>query len=167
MRLKYLTTGIAAATLIGAAAAGVTSIASTPTTASLAVAPANIGIPLPLEPAADVPSNGELVGILNGLADPGVPFKNKSNYVDGGVGIIEGRTADRLLSNAASKGYLPLQIGVSNVQPAGPGQVTATVTASGPQLSPTTQNVTFVNHGGWKLTRDSALALLNSAMASG
>jgi hypothetical protein len=156
--------------LIGAAAAGVTSIASAPTTASLAVAPANVGIPLPLEPAADAasnPSTPELTGILTKLADPAVPFKNKSYLVDGGIGLIEGKTADRLLANANSKGYLPLQISVSNVQPAGANQVSATVTASGPQMAPTTQNVTFVNNGGWKLTKDSALNLLSAASASG
>jgi hypothetical protein len=170
--LKSLSTGVAAATLVGAAAAGVTSLASTaaPTAASPAITPVVFGAPLPLDdPAADVPTTAQLTSILNSLADPGTPFRNKSGMIEGGVGIIEGRTADRLLQNASAKGYLPLNIGVTNVQPAGPGMATATVTASGPQLAPTTQTVTFVNPGGngWMISRGSALSLLQSAMASG
>ena len=41
----------------------------------------------------------------------------------------------------------------------------ADVTASGPQLAPTTQNITFVNQGGWKLSRSSAMSLLQSVQS--
>jgi hypothetical protein len=161
--LKSLTTGVAAATLVGAAAAGVISIASTaPTATTPAIAPVVFGVPLPLDQIN--PTTAELTSVLTGLADPGVPFRNKSGLVEGGVGIIEGRTADRLLSNANAKGELPLSFQVSNIVPDGNGSATATVTASGPQLAPTTQTVTFVNQGGWKLSRGSALSLLQSAM---
>jgi hypothetical protein len=166
--LKSLTTGVAAATLVGAAAAGVISIASTaPTAATPAIAPVVFGVPLPLDPAADVPSADQLTGLLNSLADPGVPFRSKSGLIEGGVGIIEGRTADSVMKSAAAKGELPLSFQVSNIAPAGPGAATAAVTATGPQLAPMTQTVTFVNQGGWKLSRGSALSLLQSATASG
>jgi hypothetical protein len=166
--LKSLTTGVAAATLVGAAAAGVISIASTaPTPTTPAIAPVVFGVPLPLDPAADVPSADQLTGLLNSLADPSVPFRSKSGLIEGGVGIIEGRTADSVMKSAAAKGELPLSFQVSNIAPAGPGGATATVTATGPQLAPTTQTVTFVNQGGWKLSRGSALSLLQSATASG
>lgn len=161
MRLKYLTTGVAAATLVGAVAAGVTSIAPAPTTP--AVAPMVFGAPLPLDPAADVPTADQLTSLLSSLADPSVPFRSKSGLVEGGVGIIEGRTADSLMKNAAAKGELPLSFQVSNIVPAGPGAATATVTAAGPQAAPVTQNVTFVDQGGWKLSRGSALSLLQAA----
>lgn len=162
MRLKSLTTGVAAATLIGAAAAGVTSIASAPTTPTVAFSPVVFGVPLPLQPQ---PTSGELEGVLNQLATPGT---NKNALVDGGVGMIEGRTAERLLTNASQKGYLPLKISVSNVQDLGNGMVSATATASGPQLAQTSRPVTFHNDGtGWKLTKDSATGLLQAAMASG
>ena len=163
MRLKYLATGVAAATLVGAAAAGVTSIASAPTTP--VVAPAVFGVPLPLDPAADVPTTPQLMSLLNNLADAGVPFRSKGGLVEGGVGIIEGRTADALMKNAAAKGQLPLTFQVSNIVPAGPGAATADVTASGPSTAPVTQNVTFVNQGGWKLSRGSAMTLLQAASA--
>jgi hypothetical protein len=164
--LKSLTIGVAAAVMVGAAAVGVTSVASVAPGASPAITPVVFGAPLPLD--ASLPTPGDLTGVLNGLADPGVPFSQKGGLVEGGVGIIESHTADRLLANAGRKGDLPLSFQLSNIAPAGPGSVTATVVASGPQLAPTTQTVTFVNHdgSGWKLSRGSATSLLQAAMAS-
>jgi len=120
------------------------------------------GAPLPLDPAADLPTSGQLVSLLNSLADPGVSFRSKGGLVEGGVGIIEGRTADALMKNAAAQGKLPLSFQVANIAPAGPGAATADVTASGPTGS-VTQNVTFVDQGGWKLSRGSAMSLLQAA----
>ena len=121
------------------------------------------GIPAPLDDGADMPTNGDLMNLLTSLADPGTSFRSKSGLVEGGVGIIEGRTADAMMRNAAAKGELPLSFSVSNIAPAGPGAVTANVTATGPQTAPVTQNITFVNQGGWKLSRGSALSLLQAA----
>ena len=165
MSLKSLTTGVAAATLVGAAAAGVISIASAPTSTAPAVTPVVFGVPLPLDPVGDVPTSDQLAGLLNSLADPSVPFRSKGGLVEGGVGIIEGRTADALLKNAAAQGKLPLTFQVANVVPTGPGTAAADVTASGPSGS-VTQNITFVNQGGWKLSRGSAVSLLQAASAS-
>jgi hypothetical protein len=163
--LKSLTTGVAAATLVGAAAAGVISIASTaPTANTPAVTPVVFGVPLPLDPVGDVPTADQLAGLLNSLADPNVPFRSKGGLVEGGVGIIEGRTADALMRNAAAQGKLPLTFQVANIVPAGPGAATADVTASGPSGS-VTQNITFVQQGGWKLSRGSAMSLLQAASA--
>ena len=169
MRLKSFTTGAAVAAVAGGLALGVTSLTSGASLSSApAVQPVVFDVPLPAQPppAAAVPTAAELTGILIGLANPAVPFSNKDYLIEGGVGIIEGKTADRLLKNAASKGYLPLSFQVTNIVPAGPN-TNATVTASGPQLAPTTQTVTFVNQGGWKLSRASATSLLQSALASG
>lgn len=169
MSLKSLTTGVAAATLVGAAAAGVTSIASAPTAAIPAITPVVFGAPLPLDdPAADVPTTGQLTSLLTSLADPNVPFRSKAGLVEGGVGIIEGRTADRLMANAAAQGKLPLRFQVANIVPAvappqGGSAATADVTATGPSGTPTTQNVQFVNQDGWKLSRGSAMTLLQAA----
>ncbi len=165
MSLKYLATGLAAATLVGAAAAGVISIASAPPTATPAITPVVFGTPLPLDPAADVPTSDQLMSVLNDLADPSVSFRNKGNLVEGGVGIIEGRTADHLMANAVQNGSMPLSFQVANIQPAGAGAATATVTATGPKLAPTSQTVTFVDQGGWKVSRGSATSLLSMAGA--
>jgi hypothetical protein len=150
---------------IGAAAAGVTSLASITPPASQ-VEPVVFGVPLPLDPAADVPSPGQLVGVLSGLQDPGVPFASKGNLVQGGVSDAEGRIADRQLRKASEKGQLPLSFKVTNIAPAGPGAATADVTTSGPRLAPTTQNMTFVDEDGWKLSRASALAVVQQLRAA-
>jgi hypothetical protein len=167
--VKSLATGVAAVAAIGAAAAGVTCIASV--TATLPqVQPVVFGAPLPLDPVvpgADVPTPGQLVSLLNSLQDPSVPFASKSNLVEGGVGGVEGHFADKKLQQAAARGSLPLTFNISNILPAGPGTASADVTASGPHLSPTTENLTFVDQGGWMLSRASAMTLIQSVQSAG
>jgi hypothetical protein len=108
-----------------------------------------------------------LVGLLNNLQDPSVPFASKSNLVEGGVGGVEGHYADKKLQQAAARGSLPLTFNVTNIQPAGPGAASASVTATGPRLAPTTENITFVDQGGWKLSRTSAMTLIQSVQSAG
>jgi len=163
--LKTLAAGATALVVAGPAAGVMSFEAVSPAPAH--AQPAVFGAPLPLDPAADVPTPGELVVVLNGLQNPGVPFANKSNLVEGGISEVEGRFADRALQKAAQRGSLPLSFNVSNITPAGPGAASADVTASGPTLAPTTQNITFVNEGGWKLSRASAMSLVQEFRAAG
>ncbi|MBO0885192.1 MAG: hypothetical protein J2P17_33665 [Mycobacterium sp.] len=166
MTVKSLATGVAAVAAIGAAAAGVTSIAPV-TSATRQVQPVVFGAPLPLLPSADIPTTDQLTTVLNGLQNPSIPFASKSYLVEGGVGGVEGRIADRKLQKAAANGSLPLTFNVANITPVGPGAASADVTASGPHMAPTTQNITFVNQGGWKLSRGSAMTLLQAVQAAG
>jgi hypothetical protein len=164
--LKSLTTGVAAATLVGAAAAGVTCIAPVPATAP-AIAPAVFGVPMPMD--SDPALNGQLEGILNQIAN-GATITENASLIQGGVGILEGRTANRLLASARQEGKLPLDIHVTSVSPpAADGSVVATVSASGPAMSPTTRPITFVPGGpqGWMVQKASAMALMQAAMAAG
>lgn len=168
--MKSLFVGAAAVAAIGVAT-GVTAVAAaTPTTYHLQ--PLSVGAPLPLDPApmptpasaANLPTAAQLTGILNSLADPAVPFTNKGNLVEGGIGGTEAHLADHALKKAEKNGSLPLSFGVSNIQPAAGGSATADVAVSGPKLSsPVTQSVTFVNQGSWVLSRDSAMELLKAA----
>jgi hypothetical protein len=165
--LKSLTTGVAAATLVGAAAVGVTSIAFVPRTASPAITPAVFGAPLPLD--NDPALAGQLTGILNQIAN-GATITENASLIQGGVGILEGHTANRLLANARQNGDFPLNLSVTDVSPQAPdGSVTATVNASGPKMAPVTRPVTFVPGGpsGWMVSKPSATALLQAALASG
>lgn len=156
MTQKLLTTCMAAVAIAGAAAAvTVAAPAGRP-----AVQPVVFGAPLPLDPAADVPTADQLNGVLVGLADPNVPFNAKGYLVEGGIGRVEARAADGLIKKAVAKGQLPLSFSVSNIAPAGPGAASANITASGPGLPPTTQNITFVDQGGWKISRASAATVL-------
>lgn len=161
MTLKTLTTAVAAAVIVGGAAAGVTSVAFSGSVAPPAIQPVVFGTPLPLDPAADVPTADQISGVLYGLADPGTSFQSKGYLVEGGIGLIEGRAADGLMKNAVAKGMMPLSFSISNITAAGPGAATASVTASGPSLPATTQSITFVDQGGWKLSRSSASTVMS------
>ena len=166
MTVKSLATGVAALAAIGAAAASVTCIASV-TAASPQVQPVVFGAPLPLDPGVDLPTADQLLSVLNSLQDPSVPFGSKSYLVEGGVGGVEGHMADKKLQQAAAKGSLPLTFNITNIQPAGPGAASANITATGPHLPPTTENLTFVDQGGWLLSRTSAMTLIQSVQSAG
>lgn len=159
MILKSLTTGVAAATLVGAAAFGVTSTAPVPATTSPAITPVVFGAPLPLD--TDPSLTGQFTGILNQLANSG-KVSDKGYLIEGGLGVLEGRAADRALKNAAANGYLPLSFNLTPPDVDG-DTATTTVTASGPHTAPVTQPVTFVNQNGWKLSRASAMAIMSAA----
>jgi hypothetical protein len=159
---KYLARGVVAVFIVGAAAAGVTFIAPVGSSAPQ-IQPVVFGAPSPLDPPGAVPAPDQLVGVLNGLQDPGVSFASKGDLVEGGISPMEARLADGQMQKAVAKGHLPLTFSVANVQPAGAGAATADVTVSGPALAPTTRNVTFVNQGGWKISRTSVMALLREA----
>lgn len=166
--VKVFATSVAAVAVVGGAAAGMASVAAKSELASVQLAA--VGAPLPQDPPpapapdANVPTADQLTGLLTSLADPNVSFSSKSNLVQGGISGIEAHVADKKLQKAAKNGDLPLAFDVTNIQPAAPGSATADVSVSGPKLtSPVTQNVTFVNQGGWVLSRASAMELLQAA----
>jgi hypothetical protein len=172
--VKAIATSAAAVAAIGAAAAFATStVTSTASgvTPTVRVLPVAVGAPLPQDPApspapaTNVPTADQLTSVLNSLADPNVPFANKSNLVEGGISGTEAHMADHELKKAAKNGDLPLAFSVANIQPgAAPGSATADVAVSGPKIpSPVSQSVTFVNQGGWMLSRASAMELLQAA----
>ena len=160
MTVKLLANAMAAAALAGAAAVGMTAVLSGPAITHASVQPAVFGSPMPLDPVDVVPTADQLNGVLSSLADPGVPFASKSYLVEGGLGRLEARTADALMRNAVARGQVPLSFAIGNILPAGPGAATASVTATGPNMPATTQSVTFVDQGGWKLSRASASSVL-------
>lgn len=168
MSVKSLATGFAAVAAIGAAAAGVTCIASV-TGASPQVQPVVFGVPLPQDPivaGADLPTPDQLATVLNTLQDPSVSFANKGYLVEGGI-PFPASIADHELQKAAAKGSVPLTFNITNIAPVGPAAASASITASGPHLAPTVENLTFVDQGGWKLSHDSAMTLIQSIRSSG
>jgi hypothetical protein len=165
--LKSLATGVAAVAAIGAAATGVTYIASV-TSASPQVQPVVFGAPQPLDPVApgaDLPTAAQLTTVLNTLQDPSVSFANKGDLIEGGI-PVPAALADHELQKAAAKGSLPLTFNFTSITPAGPGVAAAALTATGPHLAPTYENLTFVDRGGWKLSHDSAMTLIQSVRSS-
>ena len=165
MTLKTLVTGVAAAALVGGAAAGVTSIAfSTGSSApgAVAVQPVVWDIPMPQAPAAQL--EAPLLQTLQALAGGG-SFVGKGSYIQGGIGRIEGIAADRAYNLAAAEGKFPLTFNVANIDDAG-GVVSADVTATSALGTTASQNVQFVpgpSPSGWQISKESALSLLSAA----
>ncbi len=128
--LTSLTAGAATALVVGAAAAGVTSIAVGSGTAGAPAAPAVqpvvFDVPLPAAPAPDL--QGPLLSTLTALSGPGSFSGGKASYVQGGLGRIESRVADNGYNNAAAKGYFPLSFTIADIDQNGP-VATANVTA--------------------------------------
>ncbi|MET0703394.1 MAG: hypothetical protein ABWY93_27435 [Mycobacterium sp.] len=162
MTLKSLATGVAAVAVVGAAAAGVTSIASGASFAQPQVQPVVFGIPMPQTPAPEL--SGALTQTLSALAGGGSFSGAKSAYVEGGVGRIEGIAADRAYANAAAKGQFPLTFTVANIDQNGP-IATADVTATAATGATASQPMTFIagpSPSGWVVSKASALNLLSS-----
>ncbi|GAB3224215.1 hypothetical protein [Mycolicibacterium hippocampi] len=161
-----LTAGAAAAVVVGAAAAGVTLVAGGTGTpgapAQPAVQPVVFDVPLPAAPAPDL--QAPLLSTLTALSGPGSFSGSKASYIQGGIGRIEGITADRAYNNAAAKGYFPLSFSIDGIDQNGP-VATANVTATAASGVVATQPLTFVagpSPTGWQISKQSALALVTS-----
>lgn len=154
--MKSLLTGVAAVAAIGAAAAGVANGAA-PNAPEVQLAV--FGVPMPQAPAEDVPTAGQVVSLLNGIANPHVPASDKSGLVEGGLGPIERSVMDGRMKKGLENGKLPLTISADNIEPAGAGAATADVTASSAKLSPHSVNLKFVDQDGWKLSHASLMML--------
>jgi len=165
MTVKMLFTGAAAVAAIGAAAAGVTAFASGSASA-LQVQPVALGVPFAQDPppAPGLPSAGDLSSLCTNLTNPGVSYHSKTGLVAGGINDNDGRVADHDLREAFRDGKFPQSYDVTNIQPAGPNAATADVAISGPKFpQPVTQNLTFVNQGGWAISPQSAQQLVQAA----
>jgi hypothetical protein len=105
-----------------------------------------------------------LSSLCTNLTNPGVSYHSKTGLVAGGISDAEGRDADHKLRDAFRAGNFPESFDVTNIQPAGPNAATADVAISGPKFpAPVTQNLTFVNQGGWAISPQSAQVLVQAA----
>jgi hypothetical protein len=178
MTVRLLATGVAALAAIGAASAGVTSVAwgiTSNSSAALSVQPAAVAAPLPLDPppappggAAALPSPEQLSSLCTQATDPGTSYTNKTNLVENGISPGEGHVADHDLRKAYRNGNFPEQFNVTNIQPAGPNMASADVAISSPKFAgPVTKQLVFINQdGNWILQHQAALALLQTATAA-
>lgn len=158
MRTKSLMAGVAAVAAVAAAAAGAAP-GGYGAPSGRGVQLAVFGVPMPLDPAAGVPTADQLVGVIGGIADPHVPASDKSGYVEGGLGMIERSVMDGRMKKGLENGKLPLTLSASNIAADGPGAATADITASSPKLTPHTVNLRFVDQDGWKLSHSSLTML--------
>jgi hypothetical protein len=159
--LKSLVTGVAAAALVGGAAAGVTSIASPAGTQAPAVQPVVWDIPMPQAPAPDL--QAPLLQTLQALGAPGLS-SSKAPFIQGGIGRIEGRVADTKLREAQAAGKFPLSFTLANIDQNG-DVVTADVTATAANGGVASQNIQFVpgpSPTGWQMSKQSLMALMSA-----
>lgn len=156
MTLKSLANNLVAT---AGAAAAILSPAAVATPLLPEVQLATFAAPLPLAPATDVPTSGQVVSVLSGIANPNVAAADKSGLVEGGLSPIERSIMDSRMRKGLENGKLPLTISASNIQQVGPGAATADVTASSAKLQPHTVNLKFVNQDGWKLSHSSLIML--------
>ena len=162
MTLKTLVTGVAAAALVGGAAAGVTFIASPAVSPAPAVQPVVWDVPMPQAPAPDL--QAPLLQTLQALASGG-SFAGKAPYIQGGIGRIESIAADRAYTKAAQEGKFPLTFNITNIDSDG-ATASADVTATSALGTSATQSVHFVtgpSPSGWQIAKASALDLLSAA----
>jgi len=160
--LKTLVTGVAAAALVGGAAAGVTFIAFPAVSSAPAVQPVVWDVPMPQAPAPDL--QAPLLQTLQALASGG-SFAGKAPFIQGGIGRIEGIAADRAYNEAAQEGKFPLTFNIANIDSDG-ALATADVTATSALGTSATQSVQFVtgpSPSGWQIAKASALDLLSAA----
>ena len=162
MTLKTLVTGVAAAALVGGAAAGVTFIAFPAVSSAPTVQPVVWDVPMPQAPAPDL--QAPLLQTLQALASGG-SFAGKAPYIQGGIGRIESIAADRAYTNAAQEGKFPLTFNIANIDSDG-ATASADVTATSALGTSATQSVQFVtgpSPSGWQIAKASALDLLSAA----
>ena len=169
MTVKMLATGAVAVAAIGAAAAGLTSVA-VGATSGFEVQPAALGVPFAQDPppgAPPLPSPDQLSSLCNQVTDPGVSYENKFGLVQNGISGDEGHVADHDLRKAYRDGKFPEQFNVTNIQPVAPNAVSADVAITGPKFAgPVTKQLAFVDQGGtWVFQHAAALALVQAATA--
>jgi hypothetical protein len=170
MTVKLFSTGVAAVAAIGAAAAGVTSLASGDASAPQ-VRPVVLSAPLDPPPPAPgqppLPSPEQLSDVCNRVTDPGVGYETKVGLVENGIPPNEGHVADHDLRKAFRNGNFPEQFAVSNIEPVPGNGVKADVAITGPKFAgPVEKTLVFIDQGGtWVLQHDAALALVQAAAA--
>jgi hypothetical protein len=170
MTVKLLATGVAAVATIGAAAAGLTSLASGYASApqvSAVVLSAPLDPPPPAPGQPPLPSPEQLTDLANQVTNPGVSYKTKFGLVENGISSQEGHDADHLLRRAYEHGNFPEQFAFTNIEPIGPNGASADVAITGPKFAgPVEKKLAFIDQGGtWVLQHDAALALVQAASA--
>lgn len=123
------------------------------------ISPAAFQAPLPLAPVPAVPTQEQILGLLNAFASP-TNFSGKSDLVQGGLSGWQIYQADLAMGKAEFWGLVPFSFDVTNIQPAGPNTASADVATWGPHSGATTRSLTFVNDDGWKISSASARDLL-------
>jgi len=172
MTVRTLAAGAAALVVIGAASAGVA--AGHPSAFHVQPVVVSAGFPLEPPPAPGVPTADQLTNILTSFIDPMASDETKNGLVEGGFSRFQrpwvaapdgGHGLYEEMRSAYRTGHLPLSFNVTNIQPAGANAASADVaiSQSDPDHTTFTEPLMFVDQDGWRLSRDSAMAMLQAA----
>lgn len=171
MTVRTLATGVAAAVAIGAASTGVA--ASHPSAFHVQPVVVSAGFPMDPPPAPGLPTADQLTNILTSFIDPMASDETKNGLVEGGFSRFQrpwvavpdgGHGLYEEMRSVYRTGNLPLSFNVTNIQPVGANTARADVaiSQSDPDHTTVTEPLMFVNQDGWRLSRDSAMAMLQA-----
>lgn len=133
--------------------------------ASPAAAYADCGDPDQPPCTGPVPTTDQVVAIMAVLTDPNKPAGSKTDIVTPGFAPEEAGTIDDHLNSLNSRGYMPFNFVVTDIQPAPGNSAGATVAAPANFPYPSTPPgpIVLVDQGGrWLVTHDAAMVLLNT-----
>lgn len=171
MFVKTLATAVAAVLAMGAASAG----AAAGHPGAFHVQPVVVSAPRPLDspPAPDLPTPDQLTNILTNFIDPLASDETKNGLVEGGFSRFQrpwvavpdgGHALYEEMRSVYRTGNLPFSFNVTNIHPAGANTVSADVaiSQSDPDHTTVTEPLMFVDQRGWRLSHDSAMAMLRA-----
>jgi hypothetical protein len=119
--------------------------------------------------ADPVPTPDEVVGVMAKLTDPGIPAANKADIVTPTFAPEEAGTTDDHLNSLNSRGYIPFNFVVTDIQRAPDNFAGATVAAPRdyPYYSIRPVPIVLISQSGrWSITHDAAMAFLNQMWSS-
>jgi len=111
-----------------------------------------------------VPTVDQVVALMTELTDPNRPALSKTDVVTPGFAPDEAATIDDHLNSLNSRGYLPYNFVVTDIEPAPEPFAGATVAApkNWPYPSIPPEPIVLAGQGGhWLVTHDAAMVFLN------
>jgi hypothetical protein len=131
--------------------------------ASPATAHADCGEPGQDPCTGPAPTVDQVMGVINELIDPDIPAANKGNIVTPGFTPDETQQIDDHLHDMDARRYPPMNIVISNIQPAPDNLAGATLAAYNGKKTTPPRPIVLVDQGGhWLLTHDTAKATLDA-----
>jgi hypothetical protein len=131
--------------------------------ASPATAYADCGDPSQDPCSGLVPTVDQVMAVVNELIDSDIPAANKGNIVTPGFTPDEAQEIDDHLHDMDARRYPPMNIVISNIQPAPNNSAGATLSArNGFKTTPPGPIVLVDQNGRWLITHDTAKTLLDA-----
>jgi hypothetical protein len=110
-----------------------------------------------------VPTVDQVMAIVNELIDSDIPAANKTDIVTPGFTPEEAQEIDDHLHDMGARRYPPMNIVISNIQPAPNNFAGATLAAyNGYKTTPPGPIVLIEQNGRWLLTHHSAIGVMDA-----